>query len=68
VAGYTERLPDEPDYRPDRTSGLVYGRLKADRNAIGLIVPGLGIVFISTQRRRLTLSIATDAEIRGEAA
>lgn len=53
------RLPDEPDFRPART-GFVRGRLNDDPRAIGLMVPGLGVVFISKNG----LSIGEDEEIR----
>jgi len=56
---------DPAQYRPSR-DGLYRGRLGASRDAIALLVPELGVVFISIKQRRLSLSIATDAEIRGE--
>lgn len=58
---YVNKLPDEPDYRPDRTSGLVYGRC-SDRLVLALMVPGHGAVFLSTRNLQLSLSIMEQTE------
>lgn len=56
---------DPSQYQPSRDE-IYRGRLGKSRNAMALLVPGLGVVFISTKHRQLSLSIATDAEIREE--